>query len=69
MSHLSLQMLDDDRSGRRLVKLSAAWDTRLVRSARNRMFRTQPLRRRTSTSEITVRVLPLPVAITSRAFL
>ena len=53
--------------GRSFTKFLCAWFTRLVRSARNSTFFTQPLRMSTSTSDMDTRVFPVPVAITSRA--
>ena len=68
-SALDPQRLVDDIEGSRSTNASYAWDTSAVRSARNRMFLTHPFLSMTSTSDITVRVLPLPVAMTMRAFL
>ena len=51
-----------------MTKLRLAWVTKEFRSARNRIFFTQPRRSSTSHRAITVLVLPEPVAMTSKAF-
>ena len=64
---MSSQRLVTERFSSRFTKLRFACVTSVVRSAKNRMFLTQPQRSSTSQREITVRVLPEPVAITSSA--
>lgn len=53
--------------GRRWLKLFFACVTSVLRSAKNKIFFTQLWRVSTSTIAMAVRVLPLPVAMTSNA--
>ena len=55
------------KEGRRFTKLFLACLTNAVRSARNKIFFAQSALVNTSTKLIATRVLPLPVAITSKA--
>ncbi|SKY45250.1 Uncharacterised protein [Mycobacteroides abscessus subsp. abscessus] len=62
-----MRRLTGDVSGRNVLYALAAWFTRALRSARNKMRLAQFARINTSDRAITVRVLPDPVAITSSA--
>ncbi len=67
MASFSVTRLTGELSGRWRLKALTAWLTRATRSARKRTRLAQLQRIKRSTSAITVRVFPAPVAITTRA--